>query len=98
MAAVNTACAGRRSLHRERGLKPLAPKTPHRKVGRSLHRERGLKHRANVSLGDFKASLPSPGAWIETSASALIAQTFRRSLHRERGLKHRSADLLNALR
>ncbi len=83
---IDVGVAGR-SLHWERGLKPrLLRGMDNRR--RSLHWERGLKrHSRSCERGDGR-SLPSLGAWIETtSPTELDASPFCRSLHWERGLK-----------
>ena len=80
--------AGSRSLHGERGLKPpyrIFATNPKR---RSLHGERGLKQLLSITIDIGGLSLPSRGAWIETtSIAANQLRPSRRSLHGERGLK-----------
>jgi len=45
-------------------------------TGRSLHRERGLKPPPIEIVGQVCASLPSPGAWIETSVDYACGEPF----------------------
>ena len=79
----------RRSLHGERGLKPVHNSPPGRSTRRSLHGERGLKHPCLPACVHPCWSLPSWGAWIETQFPRLKTRLwYRRSLHGERGLKH----------
>ena len=57
-------------------------------VRRSPHGERGLKLPVHGHAAGCLASLPTRGAWIETSLEAgLAALDPRRSPHGERGLK-----------
>ena len=62
----------RRSLHGERGLKQFLPHIKRLKgASRSLHGERGLKLCQPTDRLAIEPSLPSRGAWIETSLKEL---------------------------
>ena len=77
-----------RSLHWERGLKLDTALAEYEKVRRSLHWERGLKQKNGLNPIPEIESLPSLGAWIETTTTTRDAPPLqRRSLHWERGLK-----------
>ncbi len=57
-----------RSLHWERGLKRhIRMNLDRESLGRSLHWERGLKLHNEIFWKNFQQSLPSLGAWIETT-------------------------------
>jgi len=62
-------CRRGRSPHRERGLKQLRRFVGWHGTRRSPHRERGLKRSPRPWRSWSSRSLPSPGAWIETTWS-----------------------------
>ena len=85
-------CFNPRSPRGERGLKPSPPRSNSRRRSRSPRGERGLKLHSQLSCSQPWLSLPTRGAWIETSP---CRSGFRRCCGRsprgERGLKQRIA-------
>jgi len=69
-----------RSPHRERGLKPGSASVAAHMGRRSPHRERGLKQDIVQNDLQYDVSLPSPGAWIETSFASAARFARRASL------------------